>query len=130
MLRICSLVAFAVCTTTSVAAGGSDAPERTPRLAIRVSPWVFSAPAYVVVRATIEHDARNRAIQISAESADFYRSSEMSLEGEKAPRVSQFEFPNLPSGVYEVRAVLKDSRNRALAFARTEVHVMQGGTGK
>src|SRR5947209_5379483 len=76
------------------------------RITLRVSPAVAFAPANLVVRATVEADAENRAIAIVAESRDFYRSSEIQLEGEKAARTSTFEFRSLPPGTYEVRATL------------------------
>src|SRR5262245_7444309 len=71
---------------------------------MKVSPAVAFAPANLIVRATIEADAANRAVEIIAESTDFYRSSEIQLQGEKAARTNTFEFRSLPPGTYEVRA--------------------------
>jgi len=76
------------------------------RLTLKVSPAVAFAPANLIVRATILADADNRAVEIIAESDDFYRSSEIQLEGEKAARTNMFEFRSLPPGTYEVRASL------------------------
>src|ERR1700694_5329299 len=50
------------------------------RLTMGVSPAVAFAPATVRVRATVEVNPENRAIQIVAESPEFYRSSEISLD--------------------------------------------------
>ena len=61
----------------------------------------------------IEADQDNRAVEIIAESADFYRSSEIQLEGDKAPRTTNFEFRSLPPGTYEVRALLIGTGGRA-----------------
>src|SRR5207237_6937969 len=80
--------------------------EAGERLTIRVSPAMSFAPAHLVVRAAIETDKDNRSLEVIAASSDFYRSSEVTLEGQDAPRVSVFEFRSLPSGEYEVRAVL------------------------
>jgi hypothetical protein len=68
------------------------------RITMRVAPAVSFAPANLRVRATIEGDAENRAVEVSAESADFYRSSEIQLDGDKAARTSIFEFRSLPPG--------------------------------
>ncbi|MBI3493384.1 MAG: hypothetical protein HY047_16630 [Acidobacteria bacterium] len=76
------------------------------RLTMRVSPAVAFAPATVRVRATVEADPENRGIEIIAESPDFYRSSEIPLDGEHAPRTTIVEFRSLPGGTYEVTAVL------------------------
>jgi hypothetical protein len=94
------------------------------RLAMRVSPAVAFAPADLIVRTTIESNAANRAIEIIAESADFYRSSEIPLDGEQAPRSNRLEFRSLPGGVYTVRAVLKGANDQALAQTRQEINVV------
>src|SRR5262245_46429598 len=52
------------------------------RLTMRVSPAVSFAPANLIVRAFIEAHNENRAVAIIAESQDFYRSSEVQLDGE------------------------------------------------
>lgn len=98
------------------------------RLAVRVSPAVAFAPANLVVRTTIEADPANRSIEIVAESPNFYRSSEMPLDGEHAPRTTQFEFRSLPSGMYKVRAVLKGQGGGELAFVERQVNVVESGS--
>jgi hypothetical protein len=100
------------------------------RLTLKVSPAVAFAPANLVVRATILADAENRAVEIVAESDDFYRSSQMQLEGEKAARTSMFEFRNLPSGTYEVRGNLLGADGRSRAMIRQQVNVIASGTGE
>ena len=99
------------------------------RITMRVSPAVAFAPANLIVRAMIEADDQNRSVQIVAESADFYRSSEVQLEGDKAPRTSMLEFRNLPPGTYEVRALLFGADGRQRAYARQQVNVIVSGAG-
>jgi hypothetical protein len=74
--------------------------------------------------ATVAASEENRAIEIIADSEQFYRSSEIQLDGERAPRVSRFEFRSMPSGIYQVRAVLKGSRGEELATSRARVSVV------
>jgi hypothetical protein len=100
------------------------------RITVRVSPAVAFAPANLIVRAMIEADEQNRAVQIIAESADFYRSSEIQLEGARAPRTSTFEFHSLPPGTYEVRALLLGAGGQQRAFARQQVNVIASGAGQ
>ena len=100
------------------------------RITIKVSPAVLFAPANLIVRTMILADADNRAVEIIAESADFYRSSEIQLEGDKAPRTSMFEFRSLPSGRYEVRANLIGMSGQTRAWVRQQVNVIAGGTGQ
>jgi len=99
------------------------------RITMRVSPAVSFAPANQRVRATIEGDADNRAVEISAESADFYRSSEIQLDGDKAARTSTFEFRSLPPGTYEVRATLLGVDGQERACVRQQVAIMASGAG-
>jgi hypothetical protein len=100
------------------------------RLALKVSPAVAFAPANLIVRTTVEADSANRAMEIEADSADFYRSSAIELDGEKAPRTTQFEFRSLPQGTYHVRATLLGSDGHARAAVRTEVNVIASGSSR
>jgi hypothetical protein len=100
------------------------------RLAMRVSPSVAFAPANLVVRMMIESNNDNRVIEIVAESNEFYRSSEMQLNGNRAPRTTVFEFRSLPSGAYHVRAVLKGTSGQELASVQQNVSVMEGLNGQ
>jgi hypothetical protein len=76
------------------------------RLTMRVTPPVAMAPAGLIVRTTIESRAENRTLSIVAESATYFRSSEISLDGSRAPRVSEWVLRNLPAGRYEITATL------------------------
>jgi hypothetical protein len=99
------------------------------RMMLKVSPAFAFAPANLVVRATIPVDADNLAVEIVAESDDFYRSSEIQLEGERAARTSTFEFRSLPPGTYEVRANLLGADGRSRAMIRQQVNVLASGAG-
>ena len=120
-LRACFLGFLMAATTLPVGAG--------ERMTMKVSPAIAFAPANRVVRATIEADAANRAVEIIAESPDFYRSSEIQLEGDKAARTTTFEFRSLPSGTYEVRAKLIGADGQARAAVRQQVNVIASGAG-
>jgi hypothetical protein len=97
------------------------------RLSMKVSPAVAFAPANLTMRATIVPDSRNRMLQISAESDDYYRSSEIQLDGERAPRTTLVYFRSLPGGVYQVSALLKGERGEELAFAQYDINIVESG---
>ena len=99
------------------------------RISVKVSPSVAFAPANLVVRTMIQADQDNRAVEIIAESADFYRSSQIELEGDKAPRTTMFEFRSLPPGTYEVKALLYGTGGEPIAFARQQINVIASGAG-
>ncbi len=100
------------------------------RLAMRVSPAVAFAPANLRVRAEVPADAVNRTLEIVAESEEFYRSSEIQLNGTRAPRVTTIEFRSLPGGTYEVRATLKDQDGTAIAYRHTSINVVDAPTSR
>src|SRR6266508_1526024 len=120
-LRAC-LFGILILTSTLRAGAGE-------KLTLRVTPAVAFAPANLIVRAIIEGDAENRSVQIVAESNDFYRSSEVQLNGDKAPRTNTFEFRSLPPGTYEVTATLMNSSGQTRASVRQEVNVIASGAG-
>jgi hypothetical protein len=96
-------------------------------LSVRVSPAMSFAPANLVIRTSLEPDAGNRGLEVIAESADYYRSSAIQLEGDRAPRAITFEFRSLPPGVYEVTAVVIGTDGRRRALARSGVNVLETG---
>ncbi len=64
------------------------------------------APGFVTVQVSIEGDPQNRLLEVVAESPDFYRSSQIQLDGSDAPRLSVIEFRDLPTGLYQVTGTL------------------------
>jgi hypothetical protein len=86
------------------------------KLTMSVSPTIGTAPAYVIATVTVERDADNRELEVAAESANFFRSSLISLDGERAPRTNQIAWKDLPGGEYAVVAVLygKDGQRQSV----------------
>jgi hypothetical protein len=64
------------------------------------------APADIVVRAFVEPDARNRYVEFTLTSDDFYRRSVEELQGDKAPRLSEVKYRSLPRGHYTVQVIV------------------------
>lgn len=97
------------------------------QLNLRVSPEVSFAPSNLTVRATVEKHAGNRALEIVAESEEFFRSSEVPLDGERSPRVTMFAFRQVPAGAYEIRGRVIGVAGETRASARMRVMVMSAG---
>ena len=114
-------VLLAVLISAAALPAGAREPDR---LTLRVSPAISFAPANLIVRATIPADSGNRAVQITAESPEFYRSSEIQLDGDRAPRTSLFEFRSLPPGNYEVTATVRGSSGEERATVSQQVNVI------
>jgi hypothetical protein len=76
------------------------------RVAIRVSPAVAMEPAILTIRATVEPNDENRKLSLMLESEGYATSSDIPLEGRNSARLNVVEIRDVPSGLYEVRAVL------------------------
>ena len=96
-------------------------------LTLAVSPEQSFAPANLIVRVRIEPDADNRSLEIIADSEEFYRSSLIQLDGERAPRIIVLRFRGVPGGRYIVSGVLTDGAGRERASARRQVIVIPSG---
>jgi hypothetical protein len=107
-------------------AGSAIPLNGTDRLGMRVTPTLAPAPAFIRVELMIERDDDNRALMIIAQSDDFYRSSQIQIDGASGPRIRVFEFPHLPTGVYEVTGILVGQHGRR-AIATRRVQVSLGG---
>jgi hypothetical protein len=75
-------------------------------LRMRVTPAMMLAPGFLTVRVNVEAADENRSLLVAAESPDYYRSSEIQLDGAHASPLAVFEFRDLPTGLYEVTGVL------------------------
>jgi hypothetical protein len=107
--------------------GASSGTEATEKLMLRVTPNVSSAPSNVIVMATVAKNTDNRWLRIEADSGSFYRSSEIQLDGDQAPTVTQIRLSNLPSGEYVVSAVLGTSRGDETTVRRTVIVLSRFG---
>jgi hypothetical protein len=85
---------------------------------MQVSPAVARAPADLVVRVSVAAAADNRSLQVIAECPEFYRSSEVQIDGLDAPSLNVFEFRNLPQGDYTITGVLTGANGRRARAVR------------
>jgi hypothetical protein len=100
----------------------------TESLKMSVSPAQSLAPAYLRVRMTVEPNAVNRTVAVVAESDNYFRSSELPLEGENGPRTIFFEFRGVPSGEYQIRGLVGDAKGHEVASVKQNVNVIASGT--
>ena len=112
------ILALAVLSLAVSSAGAGD------RIAVRVSPRLAFAPADLTVRAILEPHPDNRVMEIVAESEDFYRSSEIPLEGELAAKTTFVRFQGLPSGQYAIRVAIRGPRGQRLGLSHATVNIL------
>jgi hypothetical protein len=116
-MKLCFLFVVFALTVSSL--------DANPQLAID-APTVMLARSRLIIRALVEPDPANRVIQITAESAGFYRSSEVQLDGSAAPRSTIFEYPDLPAGTYEIHTVLMGEGREPRATVERQLDVRTG----
>jgi hypothetical protein len=97
------------------------------KLAMRVSPAYSYEPASLTIQLSIAPDAQNRVIRVITESAEFYRRSDITLDGDRAPRTNVFAYRGLPAGDYEVRSILFGERGQERAMLSQAVTVLSSG---
>jgi hypothetical protein len=94
------------------------------RLTMVVTPARSIAPATIRVRVRVEPAASNRVLNVVADSGDYYRSSEIQLDGERTPRTLVVQFPSLPGGDYVVHSTLLDENGRRSASATEAIKIV------
>jgi hypothetical protein len=99
------------------------------RLTIAVSPLQSFAPTNLIVRIHVAPDADNRALEVTAESGEYFRSSLIPLDGKEAPRTVAVELRGLPGGDYQVRGTLVDNAGRPRASVSQQVIVLAAAGG-
>jgi len=121
-MRAILMLAACLSLTTISTAGGEN-------LRIAASPARSFAPTNLTIRTRLVASNENRTLEVVAESAQFYRSSQSPLEGELAPLTITVEFRDLPSGEYQVSGVLtgRSGERRAIALQRVLVIARGGG---
>lgn len=67
------------------------------------------APASMTIRATVEPSDDNRNLSVVVDSESYSTNSDIPLEGRSSARLNVIELRDVPSGLYEVRAVLMGS---------------------
>jgi len=81
----------------------------------------------MIVRASVPSDEHNRVLEIVADGEYFYRSTQVPLDGEHAPRTTVIEFRDLPSGEYEVIATVLREGGTRLRSVQHNVQVLRSG---
>jgi hypothetical protein len=118
-----SLILCAFFTLITTPADGGE------QFKMAVSPAVSMAPSNVNIRVRLARNADNRMLEVIAESSDFYRSSQVQLDGEQAPALINFEFRSLPGGEYQVIGIVTDATGHQRAFDRQSVKIIQSAAG-
>ena len=92
-------------------------------LSVRLPFVVAHGDALVRATVWIPRDGDNRVLRITLDSGSFYRSSDVPLEGDRAPQSHTLVWHKLPAGSYDVTVELVGT-TRVKRVLRRELHVM------
>ena len=117
-----TLVVAGIILLGSLGADASMVDDGERPLHVRVSPTMAHAPADLFIYVSVARRADNRLLRVTAESEDFFRSSETQLDGEYSARVTVVRFRELPPGGYEIKAeLIANGRTTDVAKRTVEV---------
>jgi hypothetical protein len=118
------MASIALAALSSAVPGHAD-----NRLRIDVWPNISTAPATIRIRAIVQPNADNRALEIAADSGDFFRSSYVPISGVDAAAVTETTLKDLPGGEYDVSVGLVDAQGRK-TIERRSIVVKSGVPGR
>lgn len=93
----------------AAAGAGVTAPEKAREPSILADPAVSPEPGWVELKIRIDPDAADRALTVELDSRDFFRSSQITLNGARSLSTYWLRFDDLPAGDYVVRVALERS---------------------
>jgi hypothetical protein len=98
----------------------ADADETTrDRMVLTLSPQVTSVGAPVQALVRLAPNAENRLLRLMVDSGDYFRSSDVQLDGEDAASAHFLPLVGLPEGRYQLLAVLYDARGEVARGTQT-----------
>ena len=124
----CRSIALSILTAALVSTAGPLVATANDVVEIRLRGRYYAEPATVQLTIAVEPNAENRRLLVEAESAEMYRSSEITLDGAGAERLHLLEFKNLSAGDYVVSAqVFSSTQMKAMA---TQELIVNGAGGR
>jgi hypothetical protein len=95
------------------------------RIRARVWPAFAREPADVRIDAMVEPRDGDRALRITVDNGEFFRSSTIALEGGKAARYYTVQYRALPEGDFYVQLELIDAQGVSRALEHQAFHVLR-----
>ena len=98
--------------TTAALAGAparaavAQAEKPADELTLRLTPRFVSAPGYLRSLIRVAPNAANRVLRVEIDSAGYYRSSDIQLEGASAPMSHFVDWKEVPAGKYDLRVTV------------------------
>jgi len=92
----------AALTGAPVGAAVAQADKPGDDLSLRMTPRFVAAPGYLRSLIRVAPNADNRLLRVEIDSAGYYRSSEIELDGASAPMSHFMDWKAVPAGKYDL----------------------------
>ena len=92
-------------------------------LVLSATPMISFAPSTLRVKVQVPPESANRLLIITLDGEQFYRSSQVQLDGAEAPKTSWWDIPHVPQGDYELTARVYNDTAKLVSSAHTTVIV-------
>src|ERR671910_897955 len=102
-MKVWHIALVALVSANTISVGAENVVQ------IRLHGRYYTEPATVRVTVAVQPDEANRTLVVQADGERLFRSSAVSLEGDKGQRLHTLEFKNLPRGSYVLRAEVHSS---------------------
>jgi hypothetical protein len=87
----------------------AQADKPGDELTLRLTPRFVSAPGYLRSLIRVVPNADNRVLRVEIDSAGYYRSSDIQLEGASAPMSHFVDWKEVPAGKYDLKVSVLDA---------------------
>lgn len=106
--------------TATICPARARAADKEEELSVKMTPNVAKAPTTVQLLVRVPPHAQNRLLRVTIDSAGFYRSSDVQLDGDRAATMHSVRWPGIPHGEYEVvaRLIRSDGKHRTIHGGR------------
>ena len=115
-------------TTAAVAdapANAAVAPAKSAdELTLRLTPRVVSAPGFLRSLIRVAPNDANRVLRVEIDSDNYYRSSDIPLEGASAPTSHFVDWKQVPAGNYDLIVSVLGTSGDARAVRRLDFQVL------
>jgi len=92
-------------------------------LVLSVTPQISFAPATLRVKVQVPPEPANRLLVVTLDGEDYFRSTDIQLDGADAPKTSWWDIPHVPQGDYDLSARVYDSSAHLVSSTHREVIV-------
>lgn len=121
-------------TTAALAdapANAAVAQAKSPdELTLRLTPRVVSAPGFLRSLIRVAPNDANRVLRVEIDSDDYYRSSDIPLEGASAPMSHFVDWKQVPAGNYDLIVSVLGTSGDARAVRRVNFQVIGASTNE